>query len=637
MPAGTTPLRREAYRLPPGPARDLGRRVRAVRPGCGPRGVDLPCRRGSTGSGHPPGGPVTTGLVTRTGRWTVVSWYRNAVVYSLDVRTFQDSNGDGIGDLAGLRSRLDYLSRLGVTVLWLSPIHPSPYRDGGYDVTNYYDVDPSLGNLGDFTLLMNECDERGLRVMLDLVVNHTSDEHPWFTSARSDPRSPYRDWYVWSTEEPADSAEGMVFPGVQERTWTYDDAAGAWYHHRFYAFQPDLNTENPEVRAEILKVLAFWERLGVSGFRIDAAPFLVERTRPGGAQGRDYSFLVEIREQMSWLRGDAVLLAEANVPDEELYEFLGHADGAANRLQMLFAFRLNEALMLALAREDGSPVRDALEALPPLPRGGAWATFLRNHDEVDLSQLAEDERAEVMAAFGPDRRHQVYGRGIRRRLASMLGNDEARLRMAYSLQLTMPGTPVIRYGDEIGMGENLDLPEREAIRTPMQWSRRANGGFSTAAPDRLLRPVVDDATYGYTHVNVTDQRLEPDSTLSWFERSLHTLRECPEVGSGTTTVLTTDAGPAVLAHRTEATTGSMLFLHNLGEEDLVVRVEEMQSEEPVEVFADRTYGRELDLTALALAPRGFRWIRLRRGPADPLPGPEEVRDEETGPPAWTSA
>ena len=546
-------------------------------------------------------------------------WYRRGVIYSLDVRLFQDSDGDGIGDFCGLTSRLDHLSRLGVSVLWLNPIHPTPYRDGGYDVADYYGVGEALGSLGDFAEFMAECDERGIRVMLDLVLNHTSDEHPWFQAARADPASRYRDWYVWSDEEPADRHEGMVFPGVQEATWTYDEVAQAWYHHRFYPFQPDLNTQNPEVRSEMKKVITFWERLGVSGFRIDGAPFLIEKTEAGGGDlPRDYGFLTELRERLTWLRGDAVFLAEAHVPSDELIEFFGSADGAVSRVHMLFAFRLNEALMLSLARQDVTAVAEALTSLPPPPRNASWATFLRNHDEVDLSQLEEDERQDVFAAFGPDPDHQLYDRGIRRRLAPMLGGDSRRLRLAYSLQFTMPGTPVLRYGDEIGMGEDLSLPERDAIRTPMQWSGTSNGGFSTASPDRLIRPVVSAPPFGFDEVNVTDQRLEPDSMLSWFERMLHTLRECDEIGSGTHRVID-GTPPAVLAHVAEGPTGVVLFVHNLSEEPLVVTPTGVPAEDqpPVEVFSDHPYPGEVDPSKLEVGPYGFRWVRLRRshGPA----------------------
>jgi maltose alpha-D-glucosyltransferase / alpha-amylase len=540
-------------------------------------------------------------------------WYRNAVIYSLDVRSFQDANGDGVGDLRGLISRVDYLSRLGITTVWLSPIHPSPWRDGGYDVTDHYDVDPALGSLGDFADLMNVADERGLRIMLDLVVNHTSNEHPWFVSACADPRSPYRDWYVWSETEPPDRSEGMVFPGVQAETWTYSDQAGAWYHHRFHDFQPDLNIANPEVRKEIGKIVSFWQRLGVSGFRVDGAPFVIEQTAPGAdPRDRDYAFLTELREKTSWRRGDAVFLAEANVPDEELTQFFGDADGAANRLQMLFAFRLNEALMLALARQDPRPAVDALENLPPLPRHGQWATFLRNHDEVDLSGLTEQEREDVFAAFGPDRRHQVYGRGIRRRLATMLNSGQSRLRMAYSLQFTMPGTPVLRYGDEIGMGEDLRLPEREAIRTPMQWSDSPNAGFSTAAEEDLVRPVITQGDFSHERVNVTAQRRDPESLLVWFERMLHTLRECEEIGVGQHAVIPVEAD-RVLAHRAEAPSGSVIFVHNMADTATHVCVPPQPDEDgnPMEVFANREYD-EVDLRHLELDGYGYRWIRLRR-------------------------
>jgi maltose alpha-D-glucosyltransferase/alpha-amylase len=543
-------------------------------------------------------------------------WYRNAVIYSLDVRAFQDANGDGVGDLRGLISRVDYLSRLGITAIWLSPIHPSPWRDGGYDITDHYNVDPALGSLGDFAELMNVADERGLRIMLDLVVNHTSDQHPWFLSACADPRSPYRDWYVWSQTEPADRAEGMVFPGVQKETWTYSDQAGAWYHHRFHDFQPDLNTANPEVRKEIQKIASFWGRLGVSGFRMDAAPFVVERTRAGAYPADcDYGLLTELREKTSWRRGDAVFLAEANVPHDELELFFGNADGAANRLQMLFAFRLNEALMLSLARQEPTAVKEALVSLPALPRHGQWATFLRNHDEVDLSGLPDAAQQDVFEALGPDRRHQIYGRGIRRRLATMLDGQQDRLRMAYSLQFTMPGTPALRYGDEIGMGEDLRLPERDAIRTPMQWSDSPNAGFSDAPADRLVRPVIDDGDYSYRHVNVTDQRRDPESLLSWFDRMLHTLRECEEIGVGQHHVIPVDAA-CVLAHRTDAPSGSVVFLHNLSGQPTRVCASHTPDEQgtgqtPVEVFSNREYA-ELRLDDLELDAYGYRWIRLRR-------------------------
>lgn len=540
-------------------------------------------------------------------------WYRNAVIYALDIATFQDSNDDGIGDLPGLINRLDYLSRLGVTAIWLSPIHPSPWRDGGYDVADHYQVHPMFGSSGDFAELLNQADERGLRVLLDLVVNHTSDENPWFQAARAAPDSPWRDWYVWSKKEPPDRKEGAAFPGVQDSTWTYDEKVAAWYHHRFYEFEPDLNTDNPAVRDEIRKILAFWLRLGVGGFRVDAAPHVLERMRPGSRQGeRDYRFLTELREMLSWRRGDAVMLAEANVDDGELLQYFGGDDDAANRFVMVFAFRLNQALMLALARQDARPIAEALKSLPELPRHAQWVTFLRNHDEVDLGRLSDQERQEVFAAFGPDESMQLYGRGLRRRLAPMFDGDQRRLRMAYALQFSMPGTPVVRYGDEIGMGEDLSLDERNAIRTPMQWSDAEGAGFTSAAPERLVRPLIDRGPYAYRHVNVTDQRRDPDSLLAWFERIVHTMRECEEIGSGDHTII--DAGPPhVLVVSASSPHGVMLLLHNLADQPCRVRVPHQPDCDGVafEIFADDDYG-DADLRNLDLGPYGYRWLRLSR-------------------------
>ena len=540
-------------------------------------------------------------------------WYKQAVIYCLDVETFQDSDSDGIGDLVGLTSRLDYLARLGVTCLWLNPIHPTPNRDDGYDVTDFYGVDPPLGSPGDFAELVHQAGNRGLRVIIDLVVNHTSDQHPWFQAARSDPASPYRDWYVWSKDEPSDRRQGMVFPGAQDETWTWDEEAGAWYYHRFHDFQPDLNMANPEVRAEVRKIMAFWLQLGVAGFRMDAAPFIIETTRANEPESRkEFGYLKELRELASWRRGDALILAEANAEREELVEYFGDGD----RLPMLFNFLLNQRQFLAMARGDAGPIISALEAAPPIPDSCQWATFLRNHDEIDLGRLSERERADCFAAFGPDPDMQLYGRGIRRRLAPMLGNDRRRIEQAYSLQVTLPGTPVLRYGEEIGMGEDLSLPDRDAIRTPMQWSDEPNAGFSTAPAKRLRHPVVSGGEHGYETVSVAAQRRERDSLLSWMERMLHTLRECPEFGVGRCTPLDTGEA-AVLALRYDAPGGVMLALHNLSESGCTVDLGEQpgQEGEPQEMFSDQAYdpvGGELK--GIELRGYGYRWVRLRDTP-----------------------
>jgi maltose alpha-D-glucosyltransferase/alpha-amylase len=389
-------------------------------------------------------------------------WYQEAVIYSLDVSSFQDSDGDGRGDLRGLISRLNYLSRLGVSCLWLNPIYPSPGRDGGYDISDFYGVDPVLGSVGDFAELAREAQESGMRIILDLVVNHTSDEHPWFKSARSSPDSPFRDWYVWSAEEPSNRHQGTVFPGEQSETWTFDKQAQAWYFHRFYDFQPDLNWANPAVRAEMAKVMGFWLQMGAAGFRIDAAPFIIEMVKPGvDSAPKDFSIMDSWRQETQWRRGDSVLLCEANLPPSEIGTFVGsRPDGPTDRAQMMFDFLLNPRLWLALARNDAEPLIEAMTTAVKLPQGGQWVTFLRNHDELDLSRLTDEQRGDVFSAFAPRPEMRLYGRGIRRRLAPMLNGDRRHIELAYALQFSLPGSPALRYGEEIGMGEDLSLDGR---------------------------------------------------------------------------------------------------------------------------------------------------------------------------------
>jgi maltose alpha-D-glucosyltransferase / alpha-amylase len=545
-------------------------------------------------------------------------WYKEAVIYCVEVESFQDSNGDGIGDIRGLIGRLDYLSRLGVTCLWLNPIHPSPHRDDGYDVADYYTVDPKLGSLGDFAELALQARQRGIRILLDLVVNHTSNQCPWFVSARSSVDSQYRDWYVWSRDEPSDRRQGIVFPGEQTETWTFDDQAGAWYYHRFYDFQPDLNWSNPAVRDEIKKVMGFWLQLGASGFRVDAAPFVLEQVRPGVDPGPlDFSILDDWREDVQWRTGDAVLLCEANVEPDELAKYCGgRPDGPNDRAHMLFNFLLNAKVWLALARSDAEPVIEALRTMPRLPAMAQWATFLRNHDELDLSRLTEEQRKDAFTAFAPKDDMRIYHRGIRRRLAPMLRGNRRRIELAYSLQFTMPGTPVLRYGEEIGMGEDLALPGRDAIRTPMQWDDGPAAGFSTGSADQLARPAPARGTYGFRRVNVRAQQREPESLLRWFQYLIGTVRECPEIGVGQCSVLDVPLPRSVLAHRFDAPEGSILLLHNLADQPMTVDLGPVDgvADRPYEVFADGAYpplGKRL--SGLQLAGWGYRWIRLRRG------------------------
>jgi maltose alpha-D-glucosyltransferase/alpha-amylase len=374
-------------------------------------------------------------------------WYKNAVIYCLSVGTYMDSNGDGIGDFAGLTRRLDYIHGLGVTAIWLMPFQTSPCKDGGYDISNYYEVNPRYGTLGDFVEFTHGAKTRGIRVIIDLVVNHTSNEHAWFQEARRDPNSRYRDWFVWSKKKPRNANKGMVFPGVQKTTWTYDSEARQYYFHRFYDFQPDLNTSNPHVQAEILKIMGFWIQLGVSGFRMDAVPFVISTKGPGvGKPVEQYEMLREMREFLQWRAGDSIILAEANVLPETDMEYFG-SDG--DRMHMMFNFQVNQNLFYALAAADVRPLQQALKKTKPRPATAQWGLFLRNHDELDLGRLTPAQRNAVFKEFGADKNMQLYDRGIRRRLAPMLAGDRRRLELAYSLMFTLPGTPVLRYGDEL--------------------------------------------------------------------------------------------------------------------------------------------------------------------------------------------
>src|ERR1700716_4185018 len=438
-------------------------------------------------------------------------WYKNAIIYCLSVGAYMDANRAGIADFTGLMRRLDYLHGLRITAVWLMPFQISPHRDDGYDVSDYYGVDPRYGTIGDFVEFTHAAKQRGIRVLIDLVINHTSDQHPWFKEARSDPQSKYRDWYVWSKKKPAKANTGMVFPGVQKSTWSYDKEEKAWYFHRFYEFQPDLNTSHPEVQAEILKIMGFWIQLGVSGFRMDAVPFIIATKGPKVSKPEEqYDMLRAFREFLQWRQGDSIILAEANVlPDTDM-EYFGD-DG--ERMHMMFNFQVNQNLFYAMGAIDKRPLVKALKATPSRPATAQWGMFLRNHDELDLGRLTPEQGKTVFKAFGTEPRMQLYGRGIRRRLAPMLEGDRRRIELAYSLMFTLPGTPVIRYGDELGMGDNLALPERTCARTPMQWSDEPNAGFTKNS--RAVVPVISDGAFGYQHVNAAQQRRDPNSLLNW--------------------------------------------------------------------------------------------------------------------------
>ena len=537
-------------------------------------------------------------------------WYKNAVIYCLSVATYMDANGDGIGDFQGLMGRLDYLQGIGVTAIWLMPFQPSPCKDDGYDVADYYGVDPRYGTLGDFVEFTQGCKQRGLRVLIDLVVNHTSNEHAWFQEARKDPKSKYRDWYVWSKKKPKNAASGVVFPGVQKSTWDYDEVAKEYYFHRFYEFQPDLNTANPEVQAEILKIMGFWLQLGVSGFRMDAVPFVIAQKGVDVRKpAEQYDMLRTFSQFLTWRQGEAIILAEANVlPDTDL-EYFGTQ---GERLQMMFNFDVNQNLFYALASGDARPMVKAVKATRKRPATAQWGNFLRNHDELDLGRLEDTQKQEVFKAFAPEKNMQLYGRGIRRRLAPMLQGDRRRLELAYSLMLTLPGTPVIRYGDEIAMGENLKLPERNCARTPMQWSTEPQGGFTKS--DKPVLPVISEGAYGFQYVNVAQQRRDPNSLLNWMERMIRMRKEVPEIGWGDFTFLNTRTATVVAMQYTWRN-NAVLCVHNLISEPNEIRLAVPGPDESgctlVNVLSnDHSHTEQDGRHCILLEPYGYRWYRV---------------------------
>jgi trehalose synthase len=539
-------------------------------------------------------------------------WWKNAVVYCLDVETFLDSDGDGCGDLNGLTERLDYLAGLGVSCLWLMPFYPSNDRDDGYDITDFYGIDGRLGTPGDFAEMIRTAGDRGIRVVADLVVNHTSDRHPWFQAGR-DRDSPYHDFYVWADEKPAEKPGDVVFPDQERSNWAYDAKARQWYLHRFYSHQPDLNVANPAVRDEIAQVVGYWLGQGLAGFRVDAVPFLLEPIgMPKGALSDPHELIRQLRRYIGRRRGDAILMGEVNLPPDQLRQFFGAEHG--DELDMVLSFTVNQAMYLALARGDATPLRTALRALPEIPGECQWANFVRNHDELTLDKLSEDERAEVFAAFGPDPDLQLYGRGLRRRLPTMLGGDERRMRMLYSLAFSLPGTPVLFYGEEIGMAENVEIAGRYSVRAPMQWSSERHGGFSTVEDaGALCRPVVDADGWSPQRVNVAAQRRTDGSLLNWMERLIRRRRECPELGWGRCTLLDTGHA-AVLAHRADWDGSTILAVHSFADERVQVRLElEREIEEAVDLLGrEHRVPDEDGALSIPLDPYGYGWFRLRR-------------------------
>lgn len=526
------------------------------------------------------------------------NWHRNTLIYQIDPSLFYDSNGDGRGDLKGIIRQLDYLQALGVGALWLMPLYRSPFKDAGYDVSDFMALDPRFGSEEDLRQLIVQAGERGIRVILELVVQHTSDQHPWFLRARRDKGSVYRDYYLWS-DTPVDDGNQPIFPSVEDSIWQWDEQAGQYYRHLFYRHEPDLNLANPRVVEEVERVMVHWLELGIAGFRLDAASHLVEQAG-GGDEEQGVWVLDRLFKCMTEINPEGVLMGEVDVEPERY----SHYFGSGERLGLVLDFWVNNHLFLALARGEAEPLQRAITRRPAPPDGANYAVWLRNHDELDLERLSEQEREEVMQAFAPEPDMRLYGRGIRRRLAPMLDGDVRRQALAQALLLSLPGTPIVRYGEEIGMGDDLSRPERLSVRTPMQWNDQANGGFSSAR--RPTVPVIDEGRFAYTHLNVAGQLKDPESLLSRARQLLRARADLKEVGDGKAQLLTVDH-PAVfaIAHACEATS---IMLANLGKDAVTVRLREMDLEGFEEVLSDSPYPATKQ-SGLTLHGYGYRWFR----------------------------
>jgi maltose alpha-D-glucosyltransferase / alpha-amylase len=536
-------------------------------------------------------------------------WWKNAVIYGVDVERFCDSNGDGAGDFPGLTSKLPYLSGLGFNCVWLLPYFASPNRDNGYDITDYYRIDSKYGTLNDFLEFVRRAGEQGIRIIVDLVIHHTSDQHPWFQSARYDTSSPFRDYYVWSEQPPAPlPGQASMFPGQEDSIWTFDEVARSYYYHRFYSFQPTLNHRNPVVLDELKRVMDFWMSFGISGFRIDAASHLVENPLdPQGKGDPSHSILRELFVHATRRNPDAIMLGEVDEDESKLKTFF---DG--EQLNMMFNFFLDNYLLLALATGSAEPVREALARLPPPPMNGQWANFLRNLDEADLERLSEDQMDAVMKEFASRQEMRIYGRGIRRRLAPMLGDTE-RLKMAYSLLFAMPGAPVMCYGDEIGMGEDLGEEGRNSVRTPMQWRRGRNGGFSTAPKKKLVQPLVEHSAFDVSKVNVEDQEGNPGSLLELIRKLAGIRRAHKGLGEHDCQILHARSD-AVLALAYRAPEEEIVVIHNLTGKPIeaVIELDAMTGTKPETLLGEEVEAPKDKRLSASLRSYDFRWLVWKR-------------------------
>jgi maltose alpha-D-glucosyltransferase / alpha-amylase len=545
------------------------------------------------------------------------TWYKDAVFYEVHVKAFADGDGDGVGDFRGLTARLDYLRDLGVTCLWILPMYPSPLRDDGYDIADFYGIHPAYGTVEDFQKFMDAAHERGLRVIADLVMNHTSDQHPWFQASRSDPASPYRDYYVWSDTDTRYKDARIIFTDTEKSNWTWDPVAKAYYWHRFFSHQPDLNWDNPAVTAAMLDVMRFWLDRGLDGFRCDAVPYLIEREGTSCENlPETHTILKEFRRVIDLeYGGSRVLLAEANQWPEDVRPYFGDGD----EFHMAFHFPLMPRLYMAVRRADRLPVTDIFTHTPPIPPACQWCVFLRNHDELTLEMVTHEERDYMYYAYASDPAMKL-NLGIRRRLAPLMDNDRRRVDLLNCLLLTLPGSPIIYYGDEIGMGDNIYLGDRNGVRTPMQWSGDRNAGFSSAEPAQLYLPVVTDPVYGYQAVNVAVQEKAEFSPLNTLKRLIAARRTAPAFGRGTIEFLK-PRNHTVLAYYREHDEETLLVVANLSARTQAVELDLARHEGAavVEMLSDARF--PAITTApyfLSLGPCGYYWFRLQRRDRRPV-------------------
>ena len=500
-----------------------------------------------------------------------IPWYKNSVFYEVYLRAFFDSNGDGHGDLRGLEQKLDYLKDLGVDCIWLLPIYPSPLRDDGYDISDYYGVLPTYGTSADFRALVQAVHGRGMHLITDLVLNHTSDQHPWFQSARSSRASPYRDYYVWSDSNQKYQEARIIFLDTEKSNWTWDEQAGQYFWHRFYSTQPDLNYDNPAVRAEMLNVMKFWMDQGIDGFRADAVPYLFEREGTNCENLLEtHAYLKELRRYLDEHYPGCILLCEANQSPEDVRPYFGDGD----EFHMGFQFPAMPRIFKSIRAGNASSLVEIIKRSPPIPDNCQWCTFLRNHDELTLEMVTEEERQWMWREYAPLPRMRL-NLGIRRRLAPLLDNDRRKLALAYSLLFSLPGSPILYYGDEIGMGDDIWLEDRNGLRTPMQWSSGATAGFSTAAPDQLYLPLIHDPVFGSQYVNVAGQQQDPGSQLNLVKRLIAVRKQHPAVGLGTLEWAETDANPAVLAFYRVTPDETILAVHNFSHEEQAITITDL--------------------------------------------------------------